>query len=424
MDKISFAKVQKMLNWVWENPYSSFYRDKYKKAGISSWKDIKTAKDFQNIPFLTRQEIVKTNPYDRLFISKENVCSIWISSGTTDSKNPTIILHRPLHPLQKKLFREHTSRLNTKSTLVLFSSLANQARLQEEWGFLKNKDGLIVAGDINNLPLTAQIASQLNLDSIKTTPTILSFFIPYLKKEVDLSQITYIFLGGEFCSEQRLNYFKKIFKNAYFQFNFGSNETQMKGYRCQILAKKSPRFFHPLPIFYFEYLNEQEESEQVITHLFHVAFPLIKYKTGDSVRLEKQSCGCGETQIIEVHGKLEYDVAKISGATLYTNLIEQALKSSLEYLSSPEWQLHLYEKVISNKIMPNLKLYVIPKKHIKNLNTLKDQIEKEVSKNLYISQTSTLSDLVKKGVFLPLEVIFVDSFQKGPKHKRIISHLT
>ena len=211
MDKSNFPKVKKILKWVWDNPYSSFYRDKYRRAGIESLRDIKTVEDFQKLPFLEREEIVKTNPYDRLFIPREKVSSIWISSGTTDSKNPTIILHGPLHPIQIKLFKEHTSRLKTKSTMILFSSLANQARLQREWGFLKNKDGMIVAGDINNLLLSAKIASQLNIDSIKITPTILSYFIPYLAKELDLNQITYIFLGGEFCSEQRVNYFNGIY---------------------------------------------------------------------------------------------------------------------------------------------------------------------------------------------------------------------
>lgn len=412
---------------MWENPYSSFYRKKYKKAGVNLIKDVNSLEEFYKLPYLTRKEIASTGPYERLFLPKKEIEAIWFSSGTTDVQNPSIFFHTSLHPIQQRLFSEFTTRLPIKNIMLLFSNLPIQARLLREWfGHpLKNKDAISICGDINNLALSARIARIVKIDAIKTTPTILYFFIPYLKKEYDPDKILYIFLGGEFCSEQKANFFKKVFRNAFIQFNFGGNETEIRGYRCKFLYDQAPWYFHPVPVFHFETLNPKQESELIITHLFkNVAFPLIRYKTEDSVKIELKSCRCGEKKIMEVFGKLEYDVARIHGTTLYAENIYKALSPFSKYLVSSDFQLHVYEKVIGSNILPQLTLQIrLKSSKLKDSLNINNLIAKGISSKLYLSAKMTLSQLVERQVFLPLEIEFIEEFPLEVKRKRIISHL-
>lgn len=419
-------KIKRVLKWAWDNPHTSFYRDKYKKAGFLSWKQIKSMEDFKKLPFLTRQDIVSNNPYERCFLPLERITSVRISGGTTDSQNPMINFHTRLHPYQIHHFSKKLKQLKIKAMLLLFAHLQTQGRILREWNEIKNKDTVVIAGDTNNLPITSKLAKQLEIDALRTTPTILYFLIPYLQKEYDLNKIRYIFLMGEFCSEVKVDYFKKVFKNAYFQSNYGGNETSMRGFRCDFLAKLPPRFFHPLPIFHFEIHNPDEESELILTHLYtKVAFPFIRYKTGDCVKIEDKKCECGQTKLMEVFGKLEYDVARIHGTTLYAENIYKALSLFSKYLSSLDFQIHVFEKVIGNKILPQFILHVVPKSSaLKTWPQVKNLIAKGISHNLYLSAKMTLSQLVENKVFLPLEIESVKALPIIGKRKHIISHMT
>lgn len=415
-----FLKIKSVLGFVWDNKYSSFYRDKYRKEGINPVRDINSWEDFEKLPFLTRKELVETDPYKRFFLPPEKIETFRISSGTTGGNKPLIMLKGPLSSSQKDLYSQKARGLEIKSWLFLYQPIVGLGRIIRE-SYLPYKGAVRILGDINNLPLTAKAAASLKIDAIQTTSTILYFFLPYLKREYSLDNIKYIALGGEFCSEQRLKFFKQQLGNAYFRFIFGSPETGWRAYRCKFLENHPPRFFHPLNSeLYSEIINQVRDSELVATHLIKTDFPLIRYKTGDTVVTRDKKCPCGQKQIMEVFGKFGYDVYKIHGTLIYADLVYQALSPYLPRLASSEWQLHIFEEVIRDKIMPKLKLNLIPKQD--NI-ALKKEIANGVSSRLYISSRHTLLDLVGQGVFLPLEVEFVDSFPLTTKQRRFVPHI-
>ncbi len=423
-DKRTLKKIQEVLEFAWNNPYSSFYKDKYKKAGIKSIKEINTWEDFEKLPFLTRDEIIEAGPNNFFFLPRDKISNVAFSSGTTNKNQPLIIYHSFFDQEIYRRIHKKYEELNLKSMMMLFNPFSALIRLMLDTEMLGKKP-IITLGDINNLELSAKIAARLEIDGIKTTPSVLSRLVPYLEKEYDLEKIRLVALGGEFCSEQQANYLRATFRKAFFEFGFGGVETNDKGYRCDTLSSFHPRFFHAeSKTFYYETKDYKGQDELVLTHLIEFGNLLIRYKTGDAVRLYEEKCKCKNTLQMEVFGRLEYDVIKIQGTFIYSELISRALAHFGQFLASNEWKLHVFEEKANGKIIPRLKLQILPNSKVKKDVKIKKLIQEGISKNLFVSANYTLWDLVKKDVFMPLEIEYLDEFPFESKQKNIISHLT
>jgi len=423
-DKATFRKIKKVLDFVWDNPHSSFYRDKYKKVGINISKDIKTIEDFKKLPYLTKEEIIKSDPFSRAFLTLSKISTIGISSGTTRGLDAlSIVFKSRLSKTSNKNISKRNKLKNRKMMYLLppvravmttFSSFAN----------LK-LEGMNIAGDVSNLALSAKIAEKLKINALRTTPTILYFFTPFLKKEYDLSKIKLLSLGMEYCTREKALFLKKNYSRAKIIYRYGASEVDgFIGIDCNFLNPLFSKYFHLNPELHYELIDSNGLEELVITDLINNMFPLIRYKTGDVVKIDAFSCKCGETNRIKVLGRVNFDVFKIQGAFIYKDLVEQALLPFREYILE-EWQLHIYEFAKEGKIIPKLKLQIILKLKFssKRRKQILDSLEKGISKGLYLSPRKTLEDLVKEKLFMPLEVESVDSFPKTVKFQYLVSHL-
>lgn len=423
MNKISsdhnFKKIKKVLEFVWNSPYSSFYRDKYKKVGINLIKDINSMEDFEKLPFLTREEIINTNPYDRIYFPKEKILGAQFSSTTTGGKGVLIMLRGNLFHPADKLIVQKALELKIKSAIIVIAGTA-------AWGLnrpsFRHKSIVRYLGDIHNLEKTAQIIKELRIEALAATSSVLEKLIPYLKKENALDQIRYITGGGEFCSPLRFNYFKKMFKNAYFKVGYNLTESRDTTFSCDFICNKPPQnIFHPLTAYaHFEVINPEEESELVITQLTtKIEFPVIRYKTGDMAKIYQEECGCGRNLKMKVYGRIGMDVARLCGNLIYREQIDHAIYPFGKYLSSSAWKLFINLK---KKSLPKLKLQLIVKKNFDK--DIKSLLEKGISNHIRFSSDKTFSDLVKEKIALPLEVEFVDDFGFTPKQKSIIVQTT
>lgn len=414
----NFTQIRKILQWVWENPYSSFYRDKYKKAGIKSWKEIKNMEDFKKLPYLTREEIAAVDPFDRIFVPKKKVNIVTTTTGTTnkplvffneiyDGSNPEI-----LSTGRKESLKYFNSK---KLERMLFLETPRTLRVRIQYYNLF-KNICYVFGDVSNLPLSAKTAAATKIDSISASSTILLFFIPYLRKEYDLKKIRCITMGGEYCSKQRLKLLKKAFPNAEFHYHYGSTEATNRGYICKEQISKDPNVLHWDPTSYPEIT---EEGELVMTSYIRTVFPLIRYKTGDSIKFKDKLCACGKKDpVFEILGRLGYDSVNIQGVTIHVKSVMSALKD-VPGIISEDFRLNIYELIEGEKIVARLVLELI-KKDKKTSSAQK--IGEIISNNLYLTGKITLSDLVKKGIFKPLEVKLVDELPFEAKRKYIILH--
>lgn len=421
MDKISSSKVNSILNFVLDNLCSSFYVDKYKREKFDI-KSVKTYSDFQKIPFLTKKEIDKASPLDRLFtLEKEVGC--WVRTSGTTSGKPLLI---PMSDFPAEHLDALSLILEKQDVrkILLLKPLGFVAMRTFQWGRHKKLSKYpLILGDISNLELTAKIASELEVDGIETTPSGLNFLLPFLKEVYNLGRIRFIRLSGEFTSEEKLAFFKSYFPNAYFDFDLGAMEAMGNtAFRCDYLNKNySPRFYHPKSNMLFEVINEkgqdagEESGELVLSSLFKAPFPLIRYKTGDLVSVKKFKCPCGRKYLMEIFGRIGHDSIRIGGITIYRHLLEQSLAKAFGGKMKGDYELHIYEKVYKNRLTPALVLKLDTK--------VNPDFSSKVIKNLQVSTSLTLENLIKEQVFAPLKIEIVGGFEKDYKKVKIISHL-
>lgn len=424
-DAVTPAKLQKIYNFVLKSRRSDFYRNKY--AGFSLPQRINTFEDWQKIPFLIRKELFDTLPLERLFIPEEKIVSVEPSSGTTDK--PLVMLMTAYPKKQRWVFEKYIRELRVQRILVLASPF--QAY---HWTRTFQPKGIFLfIGDIYNPFLTAQIASQIKPQGIRATPTILAHFLPYLDKVYNLREIKYVNLGGEFCTKQRVQELQKKLTQAKFYFRYGGSETGNRGYQCNFLTETgNPQHFHPSPGLYFEVIDtetggrlpKEKAGEIALTTLPPVMHPtpLLRYRTGDSGILRDYSCSCGASLLLELTGRANFDSLKVGGILIQSQKIQDAV-SKVSHLVENDFRLHVYEEKRGSGavILLELELILKGKKRTETISFL----EKKISENLYLSLTATLTDLVRRGLCLPLKIKPVKSLEakSGEKKKYIISHL-
>lgn len=402
-------RIKKILDFLWSSERSDFYRKKFQiKPSIKTWEE------FEKLPFLTKNELLTTPPQKRLYLPFQKIVAFEVSSGTTDK--PLVIFDGEAFGEQRRVIEMYLNKCHVKTLLTLLAPINAFMRTQ----VLKPKGTLMVVGDLRNLPLTAELVEHGQIDGIRSTPTILSDFLPYLEEKDLAKNIRLVLLGGEFCTTSRFSFLKKKLSNAKIYFSYGSVETLNRGYQCEFLATKSnPQYFHPLSEFYYEIIG----SELTVTNLTIAtqATPLLRYKTGDEVEISAYKCRCGQKQLLKLVGRANWDQLRVGGGVLHVQTLENVL-SKFPQTRGKDFRLHVFEKAKEGFMVVSLELeVVIDDKNEKNIKFL----EKEIAKNLYLSPNLTLEDFIKKGIFSPLVVKARESIEgkRGDKKKYIISHL-
>jgi phenylacetate-coenzyme A ligase PaaK-like adenylate-forming protein len=422
-----YEEIAKLLAFAKDNSHSNFYKDKYhnfKNFDINTL----TYESFKKLPLLNKDEILNISVEERLFLDRSKVRRYNLTSGTTNNKK---ILAIPLTDFERpgdKPYSRNNIDVENKKCLILFPPMS--AAFTAYLMGVDKKNGITIPGDINNLGRTALVTKELKPEIIFTTPTILDFFIKELLSiGFDTDLVKNISLGGESTSSLKLDYFKSVFPKANILFRYGSSETGgQRGYRCEYLKTKTPDMYHPAGAF-IEIVNENGEvvSDGDFGEIIHTdlispkGFPFIRYKTGDMGSTYYEECPCGNNRIIKLGGRANYDVLKFSGITLYSEQIEKSLSKFSDKIQ-PTFEMHVYEEEYNNKILPKLVLKLALDNNPSAITA--KIIETQVTENLQLSANKNLKYFVDNGIFLPLEVIFVDIKElNSTKKSGIISHL-
>lgn len=419
------------LVFAFHNEHSSFYRDLYlaPKLPITSYDDLSA------IPFLEKSSILATPLASRIFVPEDAVAYYSMSSGTTAAKKPTIIPHATfyLDVFSHYWFNEDELReFGARKLMLLLPPLAP---VFIRSFLVEKKYPIVTGGDITKLGPMAMMATEIGTQGFITTATILTALIDELRSVgFDFSAVTWISLGSEYCSEAKFAHFKRVFPNAFFNFRFGTSEIGFgRGYRCRHLATtQGPSVFHPFHGSILEVCDSDGQlvpmgtpGEIVHTDLTRKAFPLIRYKTGDVGSLEKSDCPCGNRFTLTLGGRAGFDVLHAFGILLHTEAIAAAV-GSLPTALEQTFQMHVFEDQTPRGTMPRLEIHLRPTVehlHLKDDATFVELVRKKLSTSLRLSANATLQDLVDRGVFLPLSIVFVNTWSSDTKAKHIISHL-
>ncbi|MCG9126094.1 phenylacetate--CoA ligase family protein [Candidatus Poribacteria bacterium] len=337
MIDIQLNRLREMLIPVWKS--NDFYKEKLRDTGFSNPEEIQTLSDYQNLPFTTKDELstdqVAHPPYGtNLTFPQEKYTCIHQTSGTTGSPIRWLDT-RESWDWWGKCWRDIYSAAEVTSAdrLMIAFSFGPFIGFWSAYHGAQQLGAFTIAngGMTSDQRIRAILTNDVTV--VISTPTYALRLAEVAKKEgVDLntdSKVRVTIHAGE--PGASLQSTKQRIENGWgakAYDHIGATEVGAWGVMC-----KAQNGVH---------LNEDEficevidpdsgkhadEGELVITNLGRVGMPVIRYRTGDFVKLKSEQCPCGsEHRILDggVVGRLDNAII-IRGLNVYPATIENII---------------------------------------------------------------------------------------------------
>ncbi len=400
---------------------SKFYKNKLKK-----FKNKKINSEiFDKIPFTTKKELLddqkKYPPFgSNLTVEKKNIQRIHRTSGTS---NKPLILALTKNDL--KLMAETGSTCSKisglKSSDIVFHCLNYcmwMGGLTDHLSLEKSGAAVIPYGVGNSKQLIESIQN-IKASTISCTPSYLNKLVYVLNEFFDVEPKDLGLRLGLLGTEgglQDQNYRKKIEDTwgiKAINFNYGMAEVwSIFGSEC--FNCQDGLNFVSNGNLYLELINPENlknieikpgsEGEMVVTTLNKEAQPIIRYRTGDIIKINKtKACKCGHKGIkFQITGRSD-DMITVKGINVFPSQIRTVINKYLNKLSG-QFQ------IILDKPFPIENLHISIEKSQKTssleLEILKNKLISEFKNDLhlmphidFVAQGSLTADGTKSKIF-------------------------
>ncbi|MDH3947332.1 MAG: phenylacetate--CoA ligase family protein [Gammaproteobacteria bacterium] len=358
LTEIQIKKFQMMLERVLES--NVFYKNKFERAGITHPEDIKTLDDLHKLPFTTKQEL-STNqeaapPYGtNLTFTREQYTRIHQTSGTTgqplrwlDTEESwkwwarcwaSVYKAAGVRPHDRVFFAfsfgpfigfwsAYEGAHHIKALSIPGGGMSSYQRVN---AILTHDVTVLVCTPTYALHL-AEVAEEQNID-IKNSNVRITIqagepgaSLPGTKARIEEA-------WGAKCYDHA-----------------GATEVGAWGYECQSqngLHVNEGEFI--CEVIDPESGEHANEGELVITNLGRIGMPIIRYRTGDRVKIMQEPCGCGRTyRRLEggVIGRID-QVYTVRGINVFPSAIENIVR---RFPESGEFAVDIYRRKILDEM--------------------------------------------------------------------------
>lgn len=299
LDKRNLQALNKALAYAAKN--SPFYAKRFAAEG--GVKSINELSEMAQFSFTTKYDLRKAYPLGMLAVPQAKLVRYGESTGTTGT------------PSSSFMTRNDWLRDNWWATLSYANFMSSEdmifiavpyelafAAAATEMALWNIGVTVVAVGALNKIcpwERTLRMMRELHPSILMCTPTrALRLFDMCLAKGYDPLKIGLktIFYVGETCSEAKLNKIADLW-GAKLLTAYGATETNSLSLPC---ARGQQHLVEDR--FYFEVVDPEtgkvvegktKSGELVITSLFSEALPLLRYRTGDIVRVDEGSCECG-----------------------------------------------------------------------------------------------------------------------------------
>ncbi len=330
--------------------HSTFYSAK-KSEFASVYNDNFTVKDFQKLPFTTKDEFSLNNDLF-LAVDKNKVAEYSTTSGTSGTPVTVYLTKKDLNRLAKNEYDSlKLMGFTSKDIFQLMTTIDKQfmAGLAYYLGVQKLNAGIIRVGPG---VIESQLKSILTYQptALIAVPSFIISLINYAKQNaIDLNQtsvksivcigepirkqdFSLNILGDKITSEWNVELFS----------TYASTEIGVAFSECKMHqgnhVNDDLAFVEVINETSDQPVKEGEIGEIVVTPLKTTGTPLIRYKTGDLAKAYYKKCACGKTslRIGPIVGR-KNQMIKFRGTTIYPNAIFDVLENF------PEIQLYKVE---------------------------------------------------------------------------------
>ncbi|MGP1587177.1 MAG: phenylacetate--CoA ligase family protein [Treponemataceae bacterium] len=332
IEEIQLAGLKKQV----ENAFkTTYYKDKFKSAGINSSDDIKTLDDIRRIPFTTKNDLRQAYPWGFLAVQKDEVVRVHASSGTTGI--PTVI-----YQTQKDV----NMSADTMARSLAAAGCTKYDICQNMMTYGLFTGGMCFHYGAEKLGMTVIPTSSGNtLRQIKfmhdfgTTVTHATpSYLLHLHQAIEESEFKrtdfkwrLAVTGAEPHSEElRCKIQDKLGIEVYNC--YGMSELNGPGVAFECIFRNGMHIWEDRYIVEIinpdtlEPVEDGEMGELVVTILHRDAMPLLRYRTRDLTRVLLEPCPCGRThrRLARFKGRSD-DMLIINGVNVFASQIEEVL---------------------------------------------------------------------------------------------------
>jgi phenylacetate-CoA ligase len=333
IEQLQIERLQMTLNRVYRNV--AFYREAYDAHGVNIEK-VKSLRDLRELPFTTKEDLVRSYPYGMFAVPLRDIVRIHSSSGTTGQQ---IVMGYTVNDIRN--WSELVARLLTGGGVTnhdLVQISLNYSLFTGGFGYHYGAEkigaSVIPASVTGDIEKQIMIMKDYKTTALVSTPSY-ALMIANAMSEMNIHPDTLFLKSGLFSAEPwsegvRARIEEKLHIVA--TDNYGLSEVMGPGVsgECQeknglhvnedhfIVELVDPKTLEPL--------GPGVEGELIFTTITKEGFPLIRYRTGDMASLLEGDCACGRTfvRMSRVTGRCD-DMLLVNGVKVYPSQIEDAL---------------------------------------------------------------------------------------------------
>ena len=325
-------RLVKQVKHVWDNvPY---YRKKMEAAGVTP-EDIKSIEDLHKLPFVTKADLREAYPYGLLAEPLKNCVRIQSTSGTTGKRVVAFYTQHDIDLWEDCCARAITAAGGTDEDVC---------QISYGYGLFTGGPGLnggshkvgclTIPTSSGNTERQIMFIRDLNATILCCTPSYAAYLGESMK-EMGLSPeeipLKAGIFGAEAWSEEMRQDIQKTLGIKAFDI-YGLTELSGPGvsFECSAQAGMHINEDHFIAEVIDpdtgEVLPDGTYGELVFTSITKEAFPLLRYRTRDIVKLSHEPCPCGSTHVkmSKPRGRSD-DMLIIRGVNVFPSQIETVL---------------------------------------------------------------------------------------------------
>jgi len=332
LKELQLKRLKELINRVYAN--NKYYKKKLNEAKVKP-SDIKSLKDIEKLPFLTKNDLREYYPFGLVCTEIDEIVEVHASSGTTGK--PVV---GPYTRNDVDLWGEVMARS------LWANGLRKNDRMQNSYGYglftgahgfekgAQKIGAMVITISSGNTKRQIDVMKDFGSTAIACTPSY-SLYIAEVAEDNGLDpksdfNLKLGLFGAEAWSEEmRTNVEKRWGITAHE--HYGLTEIIGPGVVSECKHKKlhiNADHFYPEIIDpnTGETLENGEEGELVFTTLTKEAFPAIRFRTKDLASIVEGKCECGRTLPIQsrIKGRSD-DMMKVKGVIVFPSQIEAAL---------------------------------------------------------------------------------------------------
>jgi phenylacetate-CoA ligase len=325
---------QRQLGATWARARRSpFYRERLAHAahGDVAWQDV---------PFTTKLDLRDAYPFRMLAIPRNQVATYHESSGTSGEPTASFLTDADWAEIVDR-FGRSAARVSADDTVLVKTPYAMATTAHQMHRMARARGAMIVPADNRTTMTPYSRVIRLLRDLDVTVTWSLPFETLVWAAAARLAghdprssfpALRAIMVAGEPLTAARQRAIEVTWNRRVYQ-DYGSTETCSLAGQCPegALHFWADRFLAEVITAEREPTQPAGTGELVVTNLYAEAMPVIRYRMGDWVTIDRTACACGWTlPIIRIHGRAS-DALEIQGRRMHASEIEEAIYIGADY---------------------------------------------------------------------------------------------